>query len=245
MIAAENITKKYGYFTALERISFEIYRGQIVGFLGQNGAGKTTLMRILTGYLSASDGKAFIAGEEVRGHSLFIKKKIGYLPENPPLYLNMPVKDYLTFAARLKDVPKDILAKRVDRVMQECQLTDVRHKVIGILSRGYKQRVGIAQAIVNDPDILILDEPTNGLDPVQIIQVRKLIKSFEHKRTVIVSTHILSEIEQVAQRIIMLKNGRIIADQNTADLLKGPQEQKRTLEEVFLGFMDSKETISE
>ncbi|MFH1441308.1 MAG: ABC transporter ATP-binding protein [Candidatus Omnitrophota bacterium] len=231
MIIAKNVTKYFGGFQALKDVSFEINKGEIVGFLGQNGAGKTTIMRILTSYLPATSGKVIIAGQEVSRNSLTIRKKIGYLPETPPLYSNMAVRDYLDFAAQLKDVPIRQQRVQVDKVLEECNLESVQYKTIGILSKGYKQRVGIAQAIVNDPEILILDEPTIGLDPVQIIQVRKLIKSLEHKRTVILSTHILSEIQQIAQRVLIIKSGEIIVDKTLESLLR---EHESNLEDIFL-----------
>jgi len=219
-------------------VSFEINKGEIVGFLGQNGAGKTTIMRILTSYLPATFGKVIIAGQELSRNSLAIRKKIGYLPETPPLYSDMAVRDYLDFAAQLKDVPIRQQRVQVDKVLEECNLESVQYKTIGTLSKGYKQRVGIAQAIVNDPEILILDEPTIGLDPVQIIQVRNLIKSLEHKRTVILSTHILSEIQQIAQRVLIIKSGEIIVDETLESLLR---VHGLDLEDIFLKLHSVKE----
>ena len=220
MIIAQNVTKYFGGFQALKDISFEISKGEIVGFLGQNGAGKTTIMRILTSYLPATSGKVIIGGEDVAKNSLAIRKKIGYLPETPPLYSNMTPKDYLKFAAQLKDVPVKQQRVQVDKVLENCNLKDVQDKTIATLSKGYQQRVGIAQAIINDPELLILDEPTIGLDPIQILQVRNLIKSLEYKRTVILSTHILSEIQQIAQRVLIIKSGEIIADESLKNLLR-------------------------
>lgn len=238
MIVVEQVTKYFGRFQALKDISFEISRGEIVGFLGQNGAGKTTIMRILTSYLPATSGKVIVAGQDVSKNSLAIRKKIGYLPETPPLYSNMAVRDYLTFAAQLKDVPIRQQRVQVDKVLEECSIESVQYKTIGTLSKGYKQRVGIAQAIVNDPEVLILDEPTIGLDPVQIIQVRNLIKSLEHKRTVILSTHILSEIQQIAQRVLIIKSGEIIVDKTLESLLR---EHESNLEDIFLKLHSVKE----
>ncbi|MBI4846147.1 MAG: ABC transporter ATP-binding protein [Candidatus Omnitrophica bacterium] len=231
MIITQNITKYFGGFQALKDVSFTINKGEIVGFLGQNGAGKTTLMRILTSYLPASSGEVVIGGKNVAKDSLAVRRKIGYLPETPPLYLNMTVKDYLLFAAQLKDVLPGQQRFQVNKVLEECNLNDVRDKTIAVLSKGYKQRVGIAQAIINDPEVLILDEPTIGLDPVQIIQVRNLIKSLEHKRTVILSTHILSEIQQIAQRVLIIRSGKIIVDANLKEFLSG---KGSNLEEIFL-----------
>ncbi len=231
MIVAEGVTKYFGETQALDGISFKINKGEIIGFLGQNGAGKTTMMRILTSYLPATSGKVTIAGEEVSKNSLAIRKKIGYLPETPPLYLDMTVKSYLKFAAQLKSVPPKTQSMQIDKVIEICDLGVVQCKIIGTLSKGYKQRVGIAQAIINDPEVLILDEPTIGLDPVQIIGVRNLIKDLEHKRTVIVSTHILSEIQQIAKRVLIIKFGKIITDETLDDLLK---QSGMNLEDIFL-----------
>ncbi len=237
MITTKNITKNFGSFQALKDVSFEINKGEIVGFLGQNGAGKTTLMRILTSYLPASSGTVMIDGDDIARNSLTIRQKIGYLPETPPLYSNMTVKDYLKFAAEIKDVPANKRLRQLDKVLEECQLEDVKSKMIATLSKGYKQRVGIAQAIIHEPKLLILDEPTSGLDPIQNLQVRKLIKNLKDHRTVIVSTHILSEIEQIAQRVLIIKSGQIIVDESLEVLLKtdnADQSQALTLEEVFV-----------
>jgi ABC-2 type transport system ATP-binding protein len=237
MISTQNVTKYFGGFQALKDVSFEINKGEIVGFLGQNGAGKTTLMRILTSYLPATSGKVEIGGKDVAENSLAVRRKIGYLPETPPLYSNMSVKDYLRFAAQMKDVPGRQQHKQIDRVLEECNISDVKNKTIDNLSKGYRQRVGIAQAIINEPEVLILDEPTSGLDPIQNLQVRKLIKSLRHERTVIISTHILSEIEQIAQRVLIIRSGQIIVDESLDLLLKGQkgsQCAESTLEDVFI-----------
>ena len=230
MIRAENICKDYGNTRALDNVSFSIRNGEIIGFLGQNGAGKTTLMRILTTFLPATSGRILVDGVDISRDTLMMRRKIGYLPETPPLYPNMIVDDYLEFAARLKDVPEAQVRKRIDRVCHECHLDEVRRKVIGQLSKGFKQRVGIAQAIINEPSILILDEPTSGLDPIQVQQVRKLIKNIEMQRTVILSTHILSEIEQMAERVFIIKEGQIIKDAPLDDLL----QEHQSLEQAFL-----------
>ncbi|MEE8059435.1 MAG: ABC transporter ATP-binding protein [Pseudomonadales bacterium] len=237
MIIAKNITKYFGSFQALKDVSFDINHGEIIGFLGQNGAGKTTLMRILTSYLPASSGTVLIDGDDVSKNSLTIRQKIGYLPETPPLYTNMTVKDYLKFAAEIKGIPANQRQRQLNRVLEECQLGDVNHKTIATLSKGYKQRTGIAQAIIHEPKILILDEPTSGLDPIQNLQLRSLIKNLKDHRTVILSTHILSEIEQIAQRVLMIKAGKIIVDESLESLLNShSKEQSRTvsLEEVFM-----------
>ena len=230
MIKAVNITKYFGSAKILDGISFEIGKNEIVGFLGQNGAGKTTLMRILTSFLAPTSGQVFISGEDVTKNPFTIGRQIGYLPENPPLYPSLTVRDYLKFAAQLKDVNKNKIPSQIDRVLEECHLRDVRNKVIGILSKGYKQRLGIAQAIIHDPQVLILDEPTNGLDPVQILHVRELIRNLGEKRTIIVSTHILSEIEELAKRVMILKNGKLAVDQPLGDILS----QHKSLEGIFL-----------
>jgi ABC-2 type transport system ATP-binding protein len=237
MITTKNVTKHFGSFQALKDVSFEISKGDIVGFLGQNGAGKTTLMRILTSYFPASSGTVMIDGDDIARNSLVIRQKIGYLPETPPLYSNMTVKDYLKFAAEIKDVPVNQRLRQLDKVLEECQIDDVKNKTIGVLSKGYKQRVGIAQAIIHEPKLLILDEPTSGLDPIQILQVRNLIKNLRNERTVLISTHILSEIEQIAHRVLIIKSGRIIVDESLETLLKTPddaQGAQPTLEEVFI-----------
>ena len=237
MITTKNITKYFGSFQALKDVSFEINKGEIVGFLGQNGAGKTTLMRILTSYLPASSGTVMIDGDDIAKNSLTIRQKIGYLPETPPLYMDMTVKDYLKFAAEIKDIPVKQRRRQLDKVLEECQIEDVKDKTIETLSKGYKQRVGIAQAIIHEPKLLILDEPTSGLDPIQNLQVRSLIKNLKDQRTVILSTHILSEIEQIAQRVLIIKSGQVIVDESLEVLLKSDnadQSQKLTLEEVFV-----------
>ncbi len=239
LITTKNITKHFGNFQALNGVSFDIKKGEIVGFLGQNGAGKTTLMRILTSYLPASSGTVLIDGDDVSKHSLAVRQKIGYLPETPPLYMNMTVKDYLKFAAEIKGVPSQKRRDRLNNVLEECQLEGVVNKTIATLSKGYKQRVGIAQAIIHEPKILILDEPTSGLDPIQNLQLRNLIKNLNNQRTVIISTHILSEIEQIAQRVLMIKSGEIIVDESLDSLLKShsPDESNLiTLEDVFLRY---------
>ena len=230
MIKILSVSKSFGPQQVIHDVSLEIKSGEVIGFLGQNGAGKTTLMRMLTGYLQPNSGSVSVDGLDVQKHSLDIHSKIGYLPESPPLYMNMTVKDYLIFAARLKNVPRSACASNIDRVLTACDLKDVYGKMIGTLSKGYKQRVGIAQAIINNPPILILDEPTSGLDPVQVQQVRKLIKSLETHHTVILSTHILREIEEMAKRILFIKDGRIIAD----ELLENILVDGVTLESYFL-----------
>jgi len=247
MITTKNISKNFGSFQALHDVSFKINPGEIVGFLGLNGAGKTTLMRILTSYLPASSGLVLIDGEDIVENSLAIRQKIGYLPETPPLYSNMSVRDYLKFAAEIKGIPANQRKSQLNKVIEECQLGDVSHKSIATLSKGYKQRTGIAQAIIHQPKILILDEPTSGLDPIQNLQLRNLITNLKDQRTVIISTHILSEIEQIAQRVLIIRAGQIIVDESLETLLNsgvsaksGAPEQSGTLslEEVFINLHD-------
>lgn len=211
MIEVEKLTKYYGPVTAIKDVSFSVQRGEIVGFLGPNGAGKTTTMRILSCFMPASSGMAKIAGLDVFENSLEVRKKIGYVPESVPLYTDMTVWTYLNFVAEIKGLGAKERKSKVDKVMQDCIITDVRGKYIGKLSKGYRQRVGLAQALINDPEILILDEPTIGLDPKQIIEIRQLIKSLAGERTVILSTHILPEVSMVCQRVIIINEGRIVA----------------------------------
>jgi ABC-2 type transport system ATP-binding protein len=237
MLIVDQIGKNFGSFQALDQVSFEMNSGDIVGLLGKNGAGKTTLMRILTSFIAASSGTVTIDGEDISKHSLSIRKKIGYLPEKPPLYGDMTVQSYLKFAAEIKDVPKNKRQLQLAKVLQECDLEQVKHKTIATLSKGYKQRVGIAQAIIHEPKLLILDEPTSGLDPMQIQQVLALIKNQRNQRTVLLSTHTLTEIEQVAQRVVMIKSGRIVLDDTLEALLissDSGQSQPLTLEQVFI-----------
>ena len=240
MISVSKLNKFYGSHHVLRDVSFEVKKGEIVGFLGQNAAGKTTLMRILTTYIKPTSGYVQIGGHRLGRDDLKIRRKIGYLPENPPLYPSLYVEEYLRFAAQLKDVPAKHQSKCVEDVLNECHLKEVRHKEIAYLSKGYKQRVGIAQALINDPEILILDEPTNGLDPVQIIQVRDLIRKLGSNRIIIVSTHILPEIEQLAQRLLLIKDGQVILDGDLKDIL---HMRHQSLEEIFLKLHGSQEKI--
>jgi len=230
MISIQNISKSFGRFAALKDISLTINKGEIVGFLGQNGAGKTTLMRILTGYLPATSGRVLIHGNDVAKNPLTVKSHIGYLPEVPPLYPQMTVWEFLVFAARLKGLSGKVLKSSLEKAMEECQLKEAGRKLIAHLSLGFRQRVGLAQAIIHDPQVLILDEPTKGLDPIQVRQVRTLIAGLKETRTVIVSTHVLSEIERLAQRVLMIKAGQIIADRPLATILK---EHGGSLEQAF------------
>ncbi|HKV48577.1 MAG TPA: ABC transporter ATP-binding protein [Candidatus Acidoferrales bacterium] len=224
MIEVKDLTKSYGQITAVDHISFGVNKGEILGFLGPNGAGKTTTMRILTGFMPATSGTASIAGFDVTNESLEVRRHIGYLPEAPPVYPDMSVESYLDFVARIKNVPTEKRRTRVDDAMAKTNLTERRHELIKRLSRGYKQRVGIAQALVHDPDVIILDEPTVGLDPKQIIEVRHLIKSLAGDHTIILSTHILPEVSMTCDRVVIINKGKVAAvdtPQNLTSQLKG------------------------
>lgn len=218
-IRIENLSKRYGPQTAVDNISFQVKTGEILGFLGPNGAGKSTSMKMITGYLGIGSGDIFIGGRSIREHGDELKKHIGYLPENNPLYLDMPVIDYLHFCAALQGVPKSMIEARTRSMIRVCGLNDEKHKKIGELSKGYRQRVGLAQAMIHDPEILILDEPTTGLDPNQIVEIRKLIRELGKAKTVILSTHILPEVEATCDRILIINKGKIVAD-GTADTLR-------------------------
>ncbi|MDE3136864.1 MAG: ATP-binding cassette domain-containing protein [Acidobacteriota bacterium] len=218
MIEVESLTKIFGQKSAVDHVSFKVEKGEIVGFLGPNGAGKTTTMRMLTGYLPASSGTVRIDGFDVAEQSMEVRKRIGYLPEMPPLYTEMKVESYLDFVARIKSLPSATRAERIDRALEMAHLTDRRHDLIRHLSRGYRQRVGIAQAIVHDPDVLILDEPTAGLDPKQIIEVRQLIKGLAGTHTIILSTHILPEVSMTCDRVLIINHGKIVAEDTPENL---------------------------
>ena len=220
MIKVENLTKKYGAFTAVNDISFQVEKGEIVGFLGPNGAGKSTTMKILTSFLPATSGRASIAGFDVFEQSIEARKRMGYLPENTPLYPDMKVGEYLRYRAALKGVPRSKMRERVGDVLELCHIADREKQLIGSLSKGYRQRVGLADALVHDPDLLILDEPTIGLDPNQIRTVRDLIKNLASKRTVLISTHILPEVEIMCSRVIVIHKGKIRASDTAENLLK-------------------------
>jgi len=211
MIKVENLTKDYGEFRAIDNISFTVNKGEILGLLGPNGAGKTTVMRMLTCFFPPTKGTLMVAGYNCFEDSLEVRKKIGYLPERVPLYEDMNVSDYLSFVARIKGMPSKEVRQKVDQVMEDCGLTNVANKLISAISRGYRQRVGIAQALVNDPEVLILDEPTVGLDPKQIIGIRELIKKLAGKHTVILSTHILPEVSILCDRVIIINKGKVAA----------------------------------
>jgi len=211
MIEVENLSKSYGPREAIKNLSFQIEKGEVVGFLGPNGAGKSTTMNILSCIMPASSGTAKICGFDIFEQSLEIRKLIGYLPETPPLYSDMVVTDFLAFAARLRNISSRETPLAVERVIEQCSLKEVKNRIIGRLSKGYQQRVGIAQALVHNPDILILDEPTIGLDPIQIIEIRKLIQELASSHTIILSSHILPEITQICKRVIIISDGEIAA----------------------------------
>jgi ABC-2 type transport system ATP-binding protein len=218
MITVQDLTKRYARNTAVDHISFNVEKGQIVGFLGPNGAGKTTTMRMLTCFLPPTSGSATVAGFDVLEKPLEVKRHIGYLPEMPPLYPEMRTFEYLGFVGKLKGLREPELAKRIDYVLGRCAIGDVKDKVLGKLSKGYRQRVGLAQAIIHNPDVLILDEPTAGLDPKQINETRDLIKSLAGDHTIILSTHILPEVEQTCQQVIIINKGKLVATDSVSNL---------------------------
>jgi len=230
MITVKSLTKRYARTVAVDHISFEVQKGQIVGFLGPNGAGKTTTMRILTCFLPPTDGSANVAGFDVLEQPMEVKKRIGYLPESPPVYPEMEVRDYLTFVGKLKGMSGASLAKRVGEVADRCAIADVQSRLIGKLSKGYRQRVGLAQAIIHNPDVLVLDEPTAGLDPKQINETRDLIKSLAGDHTIILSTHILPEVEQTCEQVIIINKGKVVA----TDTVHNLQSRARGVETVLV-----------
>lgn len=211
MIEVENLSKRYGPTLAVSDVSFNVQKGEVLGFLGPNGAGKTTTMRVITGFFPPTSGKVRVAGYDVSEEPLEAKKHTGYLPENPPVYPDMTVDEYLSFVARIKNVPRGNIAGRLDEIVEKCSVGDVRHRQIGKLSKGYRQRVGLAQALIHNPDVLVLDEPTAGLDPKQIIETRDLITSLAGQHTVILSTHILPEVSKTCQRVVVINSGQIVA----------------------------------
>ena len=211
MIEVQHLTKRYGRVTAVDDVSFQVERGEILGFLGPNGAGKTTTMRILTGYMPATEGRAAVAGFDVFDKPIEAKKRTGYLPETPPLYPDMSVREYLDFVSRIKGVPSKERRERVAAVMQKTHIADMKDRHCGKLSKGYRQRVGIAQALIHNPEVLILDEPTAGLDPKQIIETRQLIRGLAGDHTIVLSTHILPEVSQTCQRVVIINKGRVVA----------------------------------
>lgn len=218
MIEVQHVTKRYGPVAAVNDVSFRVEAGQILGFLGPNGAGKTTTMRVLTGYLPPTEGTATIAGFDVLEEPIEVKRRTGYLPESPPLYPDMTVREYLTFIARINRLPAAERASRIDRVMERTSVGDVADRHCSKLSKGYRQRVGLAQAILHNPDVLVLDEPTAGLDPKQIIETRELIKELAGDHTIILSTHILPEVAQTCERVVIINKGRVVAEDSPDNL---------------------------
>lgn len=232
MIEVENLTKRYGDLVAVRDVSFAAARGEILGFLGPNGAGKTTTMRIITGFLPATSGTVRVANFDIFEQAHEVKRRIGYLPENPPLYNDMTVQSYLAFVARIKGMPRADIPEAEQRAVERCGLTEVRQRVLGQLSKGFRQRVGLAQALIHDPSVLILDEPTIGLDPRQIIEIRSLIRDLSGERTVILSTHILPEVAQLCDKVVIINRGRI-AVEDTLERLTA----EMSLEQVFLNYI--------
>src|SRR6202041_1771131 len=232
MITVNGLTKKYARTTAVDQISFEVQKGQIVGFLGPNGAGKTTTMRMLTCFMPPTAGTATVAGFDVLEQPFEVKKRIGYLPETPPLYPEMSTSEYLEFVGKLKGLSGDELTKRIDFVLERCSVADVKDKLLGNLSKGYRQRVGLAQAIIHNPDVLILDEPTSGLDPKQINETRDLIKSLAGDHTIILSTHILPEVEQTCEQVIIINKGKLVATDSVSNLQNRARGAESLLVEI-------------
>lgn len=232
MIKVENLTKRFGRTTAIDNLSFEVKRGEIVGFLGPNGAGKTTTMRILSCFLPATGGKVTVGGFDVFNDSIEVRRKIGYLPENVPLYMDMRVKEYLAYRATLKGLSGKRKRQRVNEVVDICGLAEVKNNVIGRMSRGYKQRLGLADSLVHEPELLILDEPTIGLDPNQIRNIRNLIKSLANQHTVLLSSHILPEVEMICERVLIINKGRIVASDTPGNLVGLMRGSPRTIVEV-------------
>jgi len=230
MLEVRNLTKRYGDIVAVCDVSFDAAQGQILGFLGPNGAGKTTTMRILTGYLPATSGTARVAGFDVFTDSAEVRKRIGYLPESPPLYADMTTDAYLRFVARIKGMAKRTVEDAIDRVVDVCGLEGMRERLLGHLSKGFRQRVGLAQALIHDPPVLVLDEPTIGLDPKQIIEIRSLIRRLAGEHTVILSTHILPEVSQLCEKVVIINEGRVVLEQDMASLTG----DGGSLEDIFL-----------
>ncbi len=229
-VKVEQLKKVYDEQIAVNNISFDIAKGEIVGFLGPNGAGKSTTMKIITGYIPATEGQAMVCGKEVSDNLLYIQQRIGYLPESNPLYYDMYVREYLEFLSRVHNIGSNS-KKRISEVIELTGLTREEKKKIGALSKGYKQRVGLAQAIIHDPEVLVLDEPTSGLDPNQIVEIRDLIKNFGQNKTVILSTHIMQEVEAMCSRVIIINKGNIVADDQLPQLRQ--QYADKNLEEIF------------
>lgn len=232
MIEVENLTKRYAGHTAIDGLSFNVRKGEIAGFLGPNGAGKSTTMRILSCFMAATSGSAKVAGHDIFTQADEVRRRIGYMPENNPLHTDMRVREYLKFRARLKGLSRAKSRERVDVVTEQCSLQDVASKVIGTLSKGYRQRVGLADSLVHEPDLIILDEPTIGLDPHQIRSVRQLIKSLAGKHTILISTHILPEVEMICNRVVIIRGGRIVASDTPENLHKLVAHDSQVIAEI-------------
>ena len=239
MIEVTSLSKTYGDYTAVSNVSFSADKGDVVGFLGPNGAGKTTTIRMLATYLPPTSGTASIAGFDVVRQADEVRRRIGYLPENPPLYPEMTVFEYLKFIAEIKGVPRATVRSRIEEVLEQCFIADVRNKLCQHLSRGYRQRVGLAKAIINDPEVIILDEPTSGLDPKQIIEIRQLIRSLGESHTVLLSTHILPEVSMVCNKVVIISNGRVVIESSLDDLTK-----EKDLEQIFIESVSREEALS-
>lgn len=244
MIEVSQLSKFYGPRPAIENLNFKVEKGEVLGFLGPNGAGKTTTMKILTSFTPATHGSVKIAGFDVFENPLDVKRIVGYLPETPPVYMEMTVNDYVRFAAELKDVKNSDLKKNISNALEKTGLTKVRNRVIGNLSKGYRQRVGLAQAIVHNPPVLILDEPTVGLDPVQIIEIRELIKGLAGDHTIILSTHILPEVTATCQRILIIHRGRIVAEDSISKITQEAGSLYLTVKEITTTGLDALKSIA-
>lgn len=244
MIEVRNLSKDYGPRRAINQLNFSVGKGEVIGFLGPNGAGKSTTMKIITGFMAPTSGEARVSGFDVFENPIEVKRRIGYLPETPPVYGEMFVRDYLEYVARLKLVPKDKIKKHVEMALEKTHLGQVQKRLIQNLSKGFKQRVGIAQAIVSDPEVLILDEPTVGLDPKQVAEIRDLINSLRGHHTIILSTHILSEVEATCEKVIIINQGRIVAEDNIKDLSKYSQAQGELFMRVRKPSADLKEMLT-
>ena len=242
-IVVEGITRRYGAIEALRGVNFCVRRGEVVGFLGPNGAGKTTTMKILTGYLAATSGRATVAGFDVHDQSMEVRRRVGYLPENVPLYEEMLVTDYLHFVSKIREVPRKDRAQRVDEVAAQVGIAHMISRPIRELSKGYRQRVGLAQAIIHRPEVIILDEPTGGLDPNQLVEIREVISEIGREKTVLLSTHILQEVSAVCDRIIIIDRGVVVAQGTVGELRE--QAGVSTLEEIFFAFTATNEEVDD
>lgn len=244
MIEVRNLTKEYGLLKAIEDVSFSVQKGDVVGFLGPNGAGKSTTMKIITGFMAPSSGSASVGGFDVFENPIEVKKRIGYLPETPPVYSDLYVTEYLKYVAQLKKVPKDKINKLVDRAIEKTNLGSVKNRLIHHLSKGFKQRVGIAQAIVSDPEVLILDEPTVGLDPKQVSEIRDLIRELKGQHTIILSTHILSEVQATCEKVVIINKGKIVVQDTINNLSKLESGQGRIFVRLRKEVADLKSLMS-